>query len=104
MASLFKLRRCISAASFSRSYRASGMFFSVKVVGMSCFIEASIRPLLRRKAPDRGHPCRAFYKMRLNQSSESPADNNASTAAPSANKAEISVSFFSTVRRELSVL
>lgn len=31
---LFRLRRCIAAASFSRSYTASGMFFSVSVVGM----------------------------------------------------------------------
>jgi hypothetical protein len=36
IASLFKLRRCISAALFKRSYTASGMFFNVKVVGMSC--------------------------------------------------------------------
>jgi hypothetical protein len=35
IASLFKLRRCISAALFKRSYTASGMFFNVKVVGMS---------------------------------------------------------------------
>jgi hypothetical protein len=34
IASLFKLRRCNSAATFSRSYTASGMFFSVKDVGM----------------------------------------------------------------------
>jgi len=35
MASLFKLRLCISAALFNRSYTASGMFFNVNVVGMS---------------------------------------------------------------------
>jgi hypothetical protein len=33
MASLLRLRRCISAASFSRSYTESGIFFSVNVVG-----------------------------------------------------------------------
>ena len=56
----------------------------------------------------RGHKrawalCRP-QRIRLNQSSDSPADSSASTAAPSANSAEISVSFFSTVSRELSVL
>ena len=35
MASLFMLRRCISAAAFKRSYTASGMFFKVKVVGIA---------------------------------------------------------------------
>jgi hypothetical protein len=35
MASLFMLRRCISAAVFKRSYTASGMFFKVKVVGIA---------------------------------------------------------------------
>lgn len=33
MASLFKLRQCISAANFSRSLTASGMFFNVRVAG-----------------------------------------------------------------------
>ena len=42
-------------------------------------------------------------RIRLNQSSESPADSSASAAAAIAHSAEISVSFFSTVSRELSV-
>ena len=43
------------------------------------------------------------YRMRLNQSSERPAEASASAAAASAKSAEISVSFFSTVSFELSV-
>ena len=42
-------------------------------------------------------------RIRLNQSSDRPADSSASAAAASANSAETSVSFFSTVSRELSV-
>ena len=34
IASLFMLRRCVSAESLSRSYTASGMFFKIKVVGI----------------------------------------------------------------------
>jgi hypothetical protein len=34
MASLLRLRLCISAALFNRSYTESGMFFKVRVVGM----------------------------------------------------------------------
>lgn len=43
------------------------------------------------------------YRIRLNQNSDNPADRKASSAAPSAKSADTSVSFFSTVRRELSV-
>jgi len=46
----------------------------------------------------------ASHKMRLNQSSDSPADSSASAAAANANSADTSVSFFSTVSLELSVL
>ena len=56
------------------------------------------RPGGRRRAC-----ARAGYRIRLNQSSDSPADSSASTAAPSANSAVISVSFFSTTSLELSV-
>ena len=34
MASLFRLRRCNSAATRKRSYTSSGMFFNVIVVGI----------------------------------------------------------------------
>jgi hypothetical protein len=43
------------------------------------------------------------YRIRLNHSSDRLADSKASAAAAMARRAEISVSFFSTVRRELSV-
>jgi len=43
-----------------------------------------------------------IYRIRLNQSSDRPADAIARTAATSANRPEISVSFFSRVSRELS--
>ena len=61
-----------------------------------------------RRAAQTGRPLRRTprsknYKIRLNQSSDSPADSSISAAAPSAKRAEISVSFFSTVSRELSV-
>ena len=39
MASLFRLRRCICAASFRRSYTASGIFFKVRVVGTALYIQ-----------------------------------------------------------------
>ena len=41
MASLFKLRRCDCEASFSRSYTESGMFFSIKVVGILLSIQCA---------------------------------------------------------------
>lgn len=41
MASLFKLRRCICAANFSRSYTASGIFLNVRVVGMAFLIQCA---------------------------------------------------------------
>ena len=34
IASLLRLRRCVSAAAFRRSYTSSGIFFKVKVVGI----------------------------------------------------------------------
>ena len=45
---------------------------------------------------------RPRHKIRLNHNSDNPAEVIASTAAASASRPEISVSFFSTVRRELS--
>ncbi len=36
MASLLRLRRCIAAVTFNRSYTSSGIFFKVSVVGMAC--------------------------------------------------------------------
>ena len=49
-------------------------------------------------------PGQQLQRIRLNHSSDKPADSSASTDATSASKPEISVSFFSTVRRELKVL
>ena len=49
-------------------------------------------------------PGQQRQRIRLNHSSDKPADSSASTDATSASKPEISVSFFSTVRRELKVL
>ena len=43
------------------------------------------------------------YRIRLNHSSDKTAETSPSAAATRANNAEISVSFFSTVSRELSV-
>ena len=48
-------------------------------------------------------PRRRGYMMRLNQSIDNPAAIRASTAAAAANRAVISVSFFSITIRELSV-
>ena len=48
-------------------------------------------------------PAWLLQRIRLNHSSDKPADSRASTEAASASKPEISVSFFSTVRRELKV-
>ena len=53
--------------------------------------------------PDQVRHDNGPYRMRLNQSKDRPADNRASAAAAIAKSAEISVSFFYTVRRELSV-
>jgi len=54
-------------------------------------------------ARGRGLPRRRGYMMRLNQSIDNPAAIRASTAAAAANRAVISVSFFSITIRELSV-
>ena len=48
-------------------------------------------------------PGRLLQSIRLNHSSDRPADNSVNTAAASASSPDISVSFFSTVRRELRV-
>ena len=71
--------------------------FAVQIGHVWCLLPAEEARMLPRQS------CKRVQRIRLNQSSESPADSSASNAAPMANSAEISVSFFSTVRRELNV-
>ncbi len=57
------------------------------------------RKICRPRTSSASPPYLGVRRIRLNQSSDRPADSSASAAAPIANSAEISVSFFSTVSR-----
>jgi hypothetical protein len=57
IASLFRLLRCSSAAAFSRSYTASGMFFNVKEVGMCAPLVATKTVALWRIQPPIATAC-----------------------------------------------
>jgi len=67
-----------------------------------------VSPVAEKKVQSLGQmqpvrPGRLPQRIRLNQSSDKLADNSVNTAAASASNPDISVSFFSTVRRELRV-